>query len=136
MKIILNQFKGYRRPPVRAYDNDAGADVFNNRTKVLQAHETVRIPLGFGLELPDGFAAYIMPRSSLAEDGIVCQVPPIDSGYRGEISAIVSNLNDYPVPLAAGARIGQIVIMPVIYAEFVDQIEDKRSTKAFGSTGA
>ena len=54
----------------------------------LQPGEVARIPLGFGLIIPDGFAGYVFPRSSMAAKGLVCELPPIDSGYRGEIHAI------------------------------------------------
>jgi dUTPase len=45
------------------------------------------LSLGFGLIIPDGFAGYVFPRSSMAAKGLVCELPPIDSGYRGEIHA-------------------------------------------------
>ena len=59
---------------------------------VLKPGEVARIPLGFGLIIPDGFAGYVFPRSSMAAKGLVCELPPIDSGYRGEIHAIISNV--------------------------------------------
>lgn len=60
---------------------------------VLKPGEIARIPLGFGLIIPDGFAGYVFPRSSMAAKGLVCELPPIDSGYRGEIHAIISNVS-------------------------------------------
>ena len=85
MKIKLIDFNG--PAPVRAHDNDAGADVFSPRDQTIYPGQVYKLPLGFGLELPDGYVGYIFPRSSLSARGIVCELPPIDSGYRGEVHA-------------------------------------------------
>ena len=71
----------------------AGADVFMPYDCILKPGEVARIPLGFGLIIPDGFAGYVFPRSSMAAKGLVCELPPIDSSYRGEIHAIISNVS-------------------------------------------
>ena len=121
--------------PFRSHYNDAGADVYLPFDCTVNPGEVARIPLGFGLELPDGYAGYIFPRSSLAAKGIVCELPPVDSGYRGQIHAIVSNVGSQKQQLFKGSRIGQLVIMPVIIAEFVREFGEARGTGAFGSTG-
>lgn len=121
--------------PFRSHDNDAGADVYLPFDCTVNPGEVARIPLGFGLELPDGYAGYIFPRSSLAAKGIVCELPPVDSGYRGQIHAIVSNVGSQKQQLFKGSRIGQLVIMPVIIAEFVREFGEARGTGTFGSTG-
>ena len=86
MKIKLIDF-GLKADhhPFRPHENDAGADVFMPYDCELKPGEVARIPLGFGLVSPDGFAGYVFPRSSMAAKGLVCELPPIDSGYRGEI---------------------------------------------------
>ena len=138
MKVKVIDF-GYENLPKRAHDNDAGADVHvcmhNKEYYEIEPHETVKIPLGLGLVLPDGYAAYVFPRSGLSSKGIVCELPPIDSGYRGEIHAIVSNVSDKPFTVNNGDRIGQLVIMPVVVADFVTERGEQRGTGAFGSTG-
>lgn len=134
MKIKLIDF-GYKNAPNRAHENDAGADVYVMEDIVLQPHTTTRIPLGFGIELPDGFAAYVFPRSGMASKGIVCELPPIDAGYRGEINAIASNVSDVPYLITAGERIGQLVVMPIVVADFIDYDIKERGTGAFASTG-
>ena len=73
--------------PLRSHANDAGADVYMPFDCTLEPGGIAKIPLGFGLEVPDGYAAYVFPRSSLAAKGVVCELPPVDSGYRGEIPA-------------------------------------------------
>ena len=67
MKIKLIDF-GLKADhhPFRPHDNDAGADVFMPYDCTLQPGEIARIPLGFGLIIPDGFAGYVFPRSSIS----------------------------------------------------------------------
>ena len=138
MKIKLINF-GYDKLPLRSHDNDAGADVhvcFHDKEfTVLRPHETIKIPLGLGICLPDGYAAFVFPRSGLSSKGIVCELPPIDSGYRGEIHAIVHNGSDEEVKINNGDRIGQLVITPIIVADFVTETGEERGDHGFGSTG-
>lgn len=137
MKIKIIDF-GYEKLPHRAHENDAGADVgvcLKSPAIVICPHQTVKIPLGLGLILPDGYMACVYPRSGLASQGIVCQLPPIDSGYRGEIHAIVSNLSDENFVIHNGDRIGQLVVTPVIIADFTTEDIKERGSGAFGSTG-
>lgn len=134
MKIRLIDY-GYKHTPYRAHENDAGADVYLTDNVALQAHTSVKIPLGFGLELPDGCVGFVVPRSSLSSRGITCELAPVDSGYRGEIHAIVTNNTDGKIILKAEERVGQIVILPVIIADFVTEKGPERGTGAFGSTG-
>ena len=102
---------------------------------VLKPGEVARIPLGFGLIIPDGFAGYVFPRSSMAAKGLVCELPPIDSGYRGEIHAIISNVSTSSQIIHKDTRVGQLVITPVVIADFVLDLGEERGTGAFGSTG-
>lgn len=100
----------------------------------LKPGEIARIPLGFGLIIPDGYAGYIF-RSSMAVKGLVCELPPIDSGYRGEVHAIISNVSTSTQTIPKDTRVGQLVITPVVIADFVLELSIERGTGAFGSTG-
>ena len=133
MKIQLIDFGG--KSPERAHANDAGADVFSPRDEVICPGQIYKMPLGFGLRIPDGFAGYIFPRSGLSAQGIVCELPPIDSGYTGEVHAIISNVSKKEYEIKAGDKIGQLVIMPVLIPEFTFEEWKERGTGAFGSTG-
>ena len=135
MKIKLIDFRGTGWCPERAHDNDAGADIFSTCAQVINPGQTKKIPLGFGLELPDGYAGFIFPRSGLSSKGIACELPPIDSGYRGEIHAIVTNNGSDRYEIKEGDRIGQLVILPIVIPEFTYLDSEKRGTGAFGSTG-
>ena len=126
---------GCHQRPYRPHGNDAGADVYLPYDCTLQPGEIAKIPLGFGLEIPDGYAGYIFPRTSMAVKGLVCELPPVDSGYRGEIHAIISNVSNQAQSLFKGARIGQLVITPIVIADFVTDLGTERGTGSFGSTG-
>lgn len=133
MKIKLIDFGG--TAPRRAHENDAGADVFSPRDFTIYPGQVHKIPLGFGIALPDGLAGYIFPRSSLSARGIVCELPPIDSGYCGEVHAIISNAGNNSYDIKAGDRIGQLVILPLVIPEFTYEDFNERGDHAFGSTG-
>ena len=83
MKIKLIDFGvPESRRPFRPHGNDAGADVYMPYDCTLQPGEIAKVPLGFGIEVPDGYAGYVFPRTSMAVKGLVCELPPVDSGYR------------------------------------------------------
>ncbi len=138
MKIKLIDFGG--TPPQRAHFNDAGADVFasikEGEELILPPHKVTKVPLGIGIELPDGFVAFVAPRSGLSsKHGLTTELVPIDSGYRGEIHAIVYNASDKHVAIKDGYKIAQLVIVPTILATFQYEEEKQRGTSGFGSTG-
>ena len=136
MKIRLIDFGVSKEHcPFRPHENDAGADVYVPFDCTLKPGDIIKIPLGFGLEIPDGYAGYVFPRSSLAVKGLVCELPPIDSGYRGEIHAIVSNISNIRQTIKKDTRIGQLIITPVIIADFVLALGTERGADSFGSTG-
>lgn len=137
MQIKINQMPGVTgHIPVRAHHNDAGADIYTCDDVTIAAHSTQKIPLGFALELPDGYMACVYPRSGMSLMGLVCELPPIDAGYRGEVHAIVSNLTDHAITVLDNTRIGQIVVLPCVIADFVPAFGgDERGDGAFGSTG-
>ena len=125
---------GCKTKPTRKYPNDAGADCYLLDDLILYPHETKKTPLGFGIELPTGYMAFLMPRSSSARDGVTIFSAPIDSSYSGEIFAIIANSTNEVKKYKKGERICQLVITPVITAEFVDDIE-LRGNNGFGSSG-
>lgn len=133
MKIQLIDYGG--KEPCRAHENDAGADVFSTKDLLLQPGETYKVPLGFGIRIPNGLAGYIYPRSSLSTKGLVCQLPPIDAGYEGQIHAIVTNVSKMNYEIKVGDKIGQLVVLPVVIPNFTYEIGKERGTDAFGSTG-
>lgn len=134
MKIKLIDF-GYEKLPERKHYNDTGADVYLKEPLIIGPQETKVIPCGFGIELPDGFNAHFQTRTSIAKQGIFVQQCAIDAGYKGEIHMIVHNLTTEQKIFQPGDRLAYLEVYPVIYAEFVEDLGDKRGTGAFGSTG-
>jgi dUTP pyrophosphatase len=134
VKIKLIKFNNFKAPD-RAHYNDSGADVFAAEDTVIWPHDVVKIPTGIGVELPDGYDIVVHCKSGLSSRGIWAANAPVDAGYRGEIHAILYNTSDNKISINAGEKIGQLVVRPVIYAEFVDELGDERKDNGFGSTG-
>lgn len=126
---------GCKELPVKAYYDDAGADVRSMERMRIQPMHIKKVRLGFGIEVPRGFAGYIEPRGSTAEKGIICLSPPIDCGYSGEIHAIIMNISSDDLQIEIGDKIGQLVIRRQELFELSYDDEKKRGTNAFGSTG-
>ena len=128
------------KKPCRKHPEDAGADVYALGDYLVLPHQTLRIPLGIGTEIPEGYVGFILPRSSMAAKGLVAQAVPIDSNYRGEIHAIVTNYNETAVEIHYEDRIAQLVIVPCWLPTF-EMINPSEASKtdrgagAFGSTG-
>lgn len=99
------------------------------------------VPTGFALAVPPGYEAQVRPRSGLAlRQGLVLPNAPgtIDSDYRGEVQVIVCNLGDESFVVRRGDRIAQLVIAPVVQAEWqeVEALEGtSRGGGGFGHTG-
>lgn len=134
MKVKIIDF-GYEHLPKRAHANDAGADVYSTVDVVIAPNTVAKIPLGFGLVLPDGYAGFIFPRSGMSTKGVTAELPPIDSGYRGEVHAILTNNGREHYSVHKGDRVGQLVITPVVIADFITDDIAQRGEGAFGSTG-
>lgn len=134
MKIKMIKFMGHQTP-VRAHYNDSGADCFAAQGTVIPAHGVAKVPTGVGVELPDGYDIVVHCKSGLSSKGIWAANAPVDSGYRGEIHAILYNSTDKDITINAGEKIGQLVVRPVIYAEFVEELGNERGDNGFGSTG-
>ena len=112
-----------------------------NETIIIQPNNKVIIPTGISLSIPKGFEIQIRPRSGLAAKNTltVLNTPgTIDSDYRGEIKVIIINLGITEFKVEDKLRIAQMVLCPVIKAEFeeVDNLNmTTRGEGGFGSTG-
>lgn len=128
--------------PVYAHPGDAGADLVSAIDLTLEPGERALIPTGISIALPDGYAAFIVPRSGLAaKHGITVVNSPgtVDAGYRGEIKVTLLNTDGRePFVINRGDRIAQMIIMPVTRAEFIPVNKlpgSHRGERGFGSTG-
>jgi dUTP pyrophosphatase len=128
--------------PSYAHPGDAGADLYTAVDAVLQPGERALLPTGVALALPEGYAAFVHPRSGLAvRYGVALVNSPgtVDAGYRGEVKVIVVNLDrNAPVEFHRGDRIAQLVVQRVERARFrevAELPETARGAGGFGSTG-
>jgi dUTP pyrophosphatase len=128
--------------PVYAHPGDAGADLTAAEAVVLAPGERALVGTGLRIALPDGYVAFVVPRSGLAaKRGITIVNSPgtVDAGYRGEIKVALLNTDAHETfEVAVGDRIAQLIVMPVPRARFipVDELpESPRGEGGFGSTG-
>lgn len=131
--------------PSYASAGAAGADLranFSDRVElVLAAGARALVPTGLRFAIPEGFEVQIRPRSGLAlKHGITLPNAPgtIDSDYRGALGVIVLNAGQDSFMIAHGDRIAQMIVAPVVRADFelVEQLsETARGEGGFGSTG-
>ncbi len=128
--------------PSYAHPGDAGADLYAAEDVELLPGERAVVGTGVAIALPDGFAAFVHPRSGLAAKlGVTLVNAPgtVDAGYRGEIRVTLLNTDTKDaVRLKRGDRIAQLVIQRVEKAAFyeVDRLPGSaRGTGGFGSTG-
>lgn len=132
--------------PLYASSGAAGADIranFSDRSsQVLEAGVRLLVPTGLRIAIPVGFEVQLRPRSGLAlKHGITLPNAPgtIDSDYRGPLGIILMNAGTDSFVVEHGARIAQMVVAPVVRAEFacVETLsETSRGQGGFGSTGA
>jgi dUTP pyrophosphatase len=128
--------------PTRAHDGDAGLDLYSLEAAHLGPGERWSVRTGVAVEIPEGHAGLVLPRSGLArKHGIALVNAPglIDSGYRGEITVLLLNTDPAEVyKVTPGDRIAQLVIVAVASAEPVEAealAESARADGGFGSSG-
>lgn len=142
MNLRVSKLKGGAILPTRAHEGDAGLDLYACESAHIGPGERWSVGTGVAVEIPDGHAGLVLPRSGLArEHGISLVNSPglIDSGYRGEISVLLLNTDPAETfRVAPGDRIAQLVIAPIALAEpvEVDSLADSaRGDGGFGSSG-
>lgn len=130
------------RIPRYAHPGDAGADLVAAEAVRLAPGERALVGTGVRIALPEGHAAFVVPRSGLAaKHGVTIVNAPgtIDEGYRGEIKVALVNTDPREAyEVSAGDRIAQLIVMPVLQARFVpvdDLADSVRGEGGFGSSG-
>lgn len=130
------------KEPTYAHDTDAAADLYAREDQIIPAHSYGNmIKTGVKIQLPEGWLAMILPRSSMGVKTplrLSNSVGLIDSGYRGELGVIYDNTSDNDYSITAGDRIAQLLVMPSyrFQAKVVDILTSSdRGEGGFGASG-
>lgn len=142
VEILIRRLDASVPLPSYAHPGDAGADLTTTVDVHLDPGERAMVPTGISIALPDGYAAFVHPRSGLAARcgiSIVNAPGTVDAGYRGEVKVMLVNLDPRePVSLSRGDRIAQLVVQRVERARFVEVEHlpgSDRGDGGYGSTG-
>ncbi len=142
MELPVAKLKEGAVLPTRAHQGDAGLDLYACEQAHIGPGERWGVGTGVGVEIPEGHAGLVLPRSGLARDhGISLVNSPglIDSGYRGELRVLLLNNDPAEVfRVAVGDRIAQLVLVPVAtpaVTEVAALTESARGGGGFGSSG-
>lgn len=142
VEVLIKRLDASVPLPTYAKGGDAGADLVTRVDVTLAPGERILVPTGISIALPNGYAAFVHPRSGLAiKHGVSLVNAPgtIDAGFRGELQVILINHDLHAtVSFSRGDRIAQLVIQKVEHAEFVEVSElpgSGRGFDGFGSTG-
>jgi dUTP pyrophosphatase len=142
VELRIAKLKDEACVPTRAHEGDAGVDLYACEAAHLGPGERWSVGTGVAVEIPEGHAGLVLPRSGIARDhGIALVNSPglIDTGYRGEVRVLLLNTDPAEVfRVAPGDRIAQLVLVPVGLAEpvEVESLSDSsRGDGGFGSSG-
>ncbi|MFI9554372.1 dUTP diphosphatase [Nonomuraea endophytica] len=141
-EVLIQRLDRELPPPSYAHPGDAGADLYAAEDVELLPGERAMVGTGLAIALPDGYAAFVHPRSGLAaKHGVTLVNAPgtVDAGYRGEIKVTLINTDTKNAfRLRRGDRVAQLVIQRVERAAFaeVERLPGSaRGNGGFGSTG-
>jgi dUTP pyrophosphatase len=139
IKILkIKQLDPQAKVPVRAYEFDAGLDLFALERHTIQPGEGRIFKTGIAIEIDPGFVGLVWDRSSMGKRGIKTLGGVIDSGYRGDVGVILWNLSRDPQEIHSGDKIAQLLIQPIATPK-TQEVEILSSTDrgaaGFGSSG-
>ena len=142
-KVPVKKLRRTAILPTYGSASAAGADLYAclDAPVVIAPGQTVLIPLGFAMELPEGYAGFVFARSGLATK---CGLAPankvgvVDADYRVECMVPLHNHGPIPQTVEHGERIAQMAVLPFLACDFFEAEEltdTDRGTGGFGSTG-
>ncbi|MGE5133742.1 MAG: dUTP diphosphatase [Gemmatimonadota bacterium] len=142
VQVLIKRLDRGLPVPARAHPGDAGVDLYAAADAELAPGQRMIMHTGVAIALPDGYAAFVHPRSGLAaRHGVTLVNAPgtVDAGYRGEIRVTLINTDaSHPVAFRRGDRIAQLVIQRVacpVFHEVESLPGSARGDGGFGSTG-
>lgn len=136
MKIILDEGA---KMPTRAHADDAGLDLYSRENRVIYPHSSATFDTGVHVEIPRGYVGMIKSKSGLNVKYGLTSEGVIDCGFKGSMRVKLYNHSSEAYTVAAGDKISQLVIMPIIAPE-LELVKDfgaetERGNNGFGSTG-
>jgi dUTP pyrophosphatase len=141
--IAVRRLRDDAHMPHQAYEGDAGFDLAACERVVLAPGERAMVATGIAVEIPEGYAGFVQPRSGLAARhgiGMVNSPGLIDSGYRGEIKVVLINMDRTEAFVVdPGMRIAQLVVGPVTAVRMIEVAElagSERGARGFGSSSS
>lgn len=141
MEINIKLLNENARLPKRQTEFSAGADLYSAEEYMIKSGETHMFSTGIAAEIPCGYGGFVFARSGLAtKKGLAPanKVGVIDADYRGEIKVALLNHSQEDCLVCVGDRIAQLVIMPIVAADYVlvgELNNSNRGEGGFGSTG-
>ena len=137
--MLIKKVRNETKLPTKAYEGDAGFDVYAPLGFFMKAGETRQIKLGFAMQIYENEVCIMSERSGMAiKYGLTSIGNVIDSGYRGEVSIILFNSGPSGIEISKGDKIGQMLIMKLGDRNIreVEELEDsERGDKAHNSSG-
>ena len=142
-KVLIKKLYSDVNIPTYKTSGSSGLDLeaFIGEDLMLKPNNTILVPTGLSVAIEDGLEIQIRPRSGLAAKNMISVLNTpgtIDADYRGEIKVILINLGKDNFTIKKGDRIAQMVVCPIIKANFeiVDELpKTPRGASGFGSTG-
>ncbi len=143
VKVLIKKLNSRVQIPNYKTDGSSGMDLmaFIKNSIIIKPQESALIPTGISIAIPENTEVQVRPRSGLAAKSSISVLNTpgtIDSDYRGEIKIILFNHSKEEFIINNNDRIAQMVLMPIIKAEF-EEVEDLpktlRGSGGFGSTG-
>lgn len=123
VRVLISRLDPDLPMPSYAHPGDAGVDLHARADVLLAPGQRALVPTGVAIALPDGYAAFVHPRSGLAaRHGITVLNAPgtVDAGYRGEIMVNLLNTDAQAFTIARGDRIAQLIVQAVSVADLVE----------------
>jgi len=134
----IKRFRSTTIMPKKSHLPDSGLDIFIPTDFELESLETKTIGLELAVAIPEGFAGMLVPRSSIAQTGLIIQTSVIDPDYIGEIHLIITNCSKEKQCIKQGQRLCSLIIYPVLNA-YIEEVVGLESTTrgihGLGSTG-
>jgi dUTP pyrophosphatase len=141
--VAVRRLRDDAHVPHQAYEGDAGFDLAACERVVVGPGERAVVATGIAVEIPEGYAGFVQPRSGLAARhgiGVVNSPGLIDSGYRGEIKVVLINTDRAEAFVVdPGMRIAQLVVGPVAAVRMIEVDElagSERGARGFGSSSS